>query len=243
MGISNKKAFGAFALSGVLLLSGCSLMPEMRTSTAIDGTTSIALISGEQVTDELGTYSKLQLDSKNPLLIFNKSAEYVDLPSIESVGFTEADAEAAQKAAVSFVSTEMFDNASADVPTTSAQTLSDVVGRYATGKYLGQLTSPEFRLIYLQPDGVTFLRDGKPRISAMNTKLIEVAGTRYKSDNVPAIDISGATITDYRVSSTGAGAGFKTASVECYWTFRMVPADGTWKILGSETSYDSQLIK
>lgn len=241
----NASLFGA-TLCGVLLLSACSLLPGTQTNTAMEGTTSIAIVAGEKVTDELGEYSKLKLDEGNPLLTFDKNAEFVDMASIESAGFTAADAEAAQKAAVSFVLAEMFDNASADIPTTASVTVAELIGKYASGDsrvHRGWGNNTPF--IYVQPDGVTFVRDGKPRISAINTKMIEVSGGRWKSDgDRPFITVSAVTITDYRVSpSSESGNDYKTASVETWWSLMMVPENATWKIYATEINYDTKLVK
>jgi hypothetical protein len=231
--------------------AGCaSVLPNQETGLPIEGTTSISVIDGEKINDELGSYTKVTLDPNDPSLKFDKNAEYVDMASIENSGFTEADAAAAQKAAIMFASTEMIDNAAADIPAKKAETLSNIVNQYATGPYINSteyvegMLDANSNLVYVQPDGITFVRDGSKRISSVNTKINGIYGETGSGDGLSAIHVVGATVVDYKVNQSGAGAGYKTAQVESWFELRMVPdGSGAWKILGYNNSFETSLIK
>ena len=232
----NSITIGVLSIVVSASLIGCS-SPQ---TTLMNGE-SITVVQGEQVTDSLGTYSKIKLDPSNPFLKFDKTASFVDMASLESNGFTEADAAAAQKAAVTFASTDMIDNAAVDLPANSAETFANIVGTYGTGQYLSDLSNPNSKLIYIQPDGITFARDGGTRISSVTTRIDEVAGATFKKDGLASIMVSGVTLVDYRMAPSNDN---KIAQVEAGWTLRMNPdGNGNWKIVGCNSDYITTLLK
>lgn len=231
----------AFGIAGCAPTSGTAPSPYG----SLDGATSISIIDGSQVTDALGNYTKVSVDPNSPLMKFDSSAPYaVDMASLSQQGISNDEAQAAQQAAISFITTEMFDNAAADIPGDYATALSNVGSQYVAGEYSSKILDPaKSNLLYTQKDGVTFMRDGKTRISSNNTVIDALYSSDF-SDGRKNILISGISQVDYRVNPTGAGAGYKTAVVDAMWQLRMgLDENGVWKIYGYDNTFTTSLVK
>ena len=222
--------------------AGCAPTGSANSSTAATGGTSISQVEGETVTDALGTYSHISVNPNDAIFAFPQSSQtIVDTASLSANGFTEADAAAASKAAASFVVTEMIDNASIDTPDTFASTLQADGEKYFTGDYVSIMTDPsQSTIIYTAPAGVTFARDGKPRISSSKIDILTVAGSTL-NDGRKTITVAGRSQIDYRLSE----ASKKTMNKDKItgigsWDLRMISdGQGGWKIAGYQTSFET----
>lgn len=245
-------------------IAGCA--PTNSSSGAsIDGATSISIVQGEQITDALGTYSKITVDPNNPA--FNTSAiQSIDMDSIKAAGYSEQDLSSAQKIAMQFTLTEMIDSKSLDTPDSLPQTLQDINTTYFTGPYASILSEPTSNIVYAQKDGLTFVRDGKPRIADTKTKISFAAG-ETTPEGLKLIDFGGVTETKYRVTTDSLVNWYKaknpnlsdsqvkkdlklddskekTVTVTSNWFLTTTPDDsGNWKIAGYETSHSTILTK
>lgn len=237
--------------------AGCA--PTTQASVITNGT-SISIIAGEQVTDALGTYSRLTVDPNSPE--FSKTAigkTYMD--EIYAAGYTDADFSAAQKSAVTFALTEMIDSKGLDTP----EALSDSVSGYLSGSFVPHMTNPsESAVVYLQKDGLTFIRDGKPRIASNSTKIISAMGVSYDKTRT-SINFYGQSETKYRATPESLVKWYQTThtgvseadvknalkitdskekniTVISSWTLAMLPDEtGAWKVQGYENTYQTLL--
>lgn len=223
-------AFGSSGCAGVIPSQGTN-------SNTINGGTSISIVQGEQVIDALGTYSKVQIDSSNPAFVFDKTADYADMESITANGFTETDAAAAQKAVVTFVSTEMIDNNALDIPANADQVRENIKNTYGlSGRQDPRLFDSSSKIIYVQPDGITFARDGQTRILSNTTKINSVSGQNISG--MSYVIVTGQTSVDYKPNSKAN----KTTQLLANWVYSVMPdTDGQWKIVGYDNSYQTYL--
>lgn len=226
-------------------IAGCAPTSSTPSSPygSFDTATSISIIDGSQVTDSLGTYAKASVDPNSPIMKYDKTAPYVDAGSFAQLGLTDADAESAQQTAVTFVMTQMFDNAAADIPGDSANVLAAVGNEYVRGYYANKILDPaNSTLLYTQKDGITFVRDGKSRISSNYTALNSLSAGSGGSGT--SVTVSGISKVDYRINPTGSGAGYKTAVVDAQWSLRLQKDEsGAWKINGYEDTFTTSLVK
>lgn len=229
---------GVIALS--VTLTGCATSPNYQTTG-----TKIPFVAGENISDALGSYSLISVNPENSLLSYPPSTEtIVDVESLTANGFTEADAEAASKSALSFVTTEMIDNASIDTPDTYAATLQTLAEKYMTGAYIPIMTDPQKSTIVFHVDpGITFVRDGKPRISASGALPLEISASTL-NDGRKTILISGMTDTYYRLDEASKKPQGKNAlRAVSSWSLYMEPdANGVWKIAGYQTNFENSLV-
>ena len=127
-----KKPLVAMGLAGVLLagLSGCSGSLDTPDKTNVPeptGTVACStenpgeygdVVALEEVTDEYGTYCRTTIDPASTALIFD--ADKAD-SSLATYGFTNEDASAAQKTAVTLFSEQVLDSTRLDNYSTSAK--------------------------------------------------------------------------------------------------------------------------
>lgn len=122
-----KKPMLALGLAGTLMLTACTggggVQPTPNGTDSTNPPTTVAcstenpgpygdVIPKEEVTDEYGEYCQTTIDPSSDALVYDSSK--VDLESLQQYGFTEDDAKAAQKTAVTFAAEQALDSTRLD---------------------------------------------------------------------------------------------------------------------------------
>lgn len=253
-----KMALAAITLGAVVTLTGgCAQVAPQTPESGI--TTSSVVVADTTVTDELGSYTKVKLKENDPSLTLITGAGY-DKAGLAAAGFTEADAAAAQKYAVNFAATEMVDSPILDTSSSFDSYMSNATSNYLTGSYVGDMVKQGSGLVYTQPDGLQFARDGKPRLTnnklsvetiTATNGLMTVAGVSEVDYRVPDKNI----LTWYQARHPEMTAqqitdklGLKdtkeeTLRVKIGWTYWLQKdAAGAWKIAGFGNNYKGDIV-
>lgn len=177
-----KKPLIAIGMTGAILFSvaGCAgsidkTEPEPTSPTAVSCSTENPgpwgdVVASELVKDELGEYCHVTIDPNSDALKYDASK--VDTAALEEHGFTQEDAEAAQKTSVKFVVEEVSDSPYLD------STADDAVKEWYAGL-----------------DGYTFTGEGyspadNDSIFTGLTPTVRDSASRSKETNVQLVGIS-----------------------------------------------------
>lgn len=253
-----KLVLAAITLGTVISVTGgCAQIAPQSPPAGISS--SSVVVEDAQVTDELGTYTKVKIKEDDPSLKLITGAGY-DSAGIAAAGFTDADALAAQQYAVRFAATEMVDSPILDTSSSFDAYMNNTRSSYLTGQYVEDMVAKNSGLVYVQPDGLQFARDGKPRLTS--NKLVVEAVTVTDG----RIQVAGVSDVDYRVPDKNILTWYQarhpemtsqqitdklglkdnkeeTLRVKIGWTYWLEKdSAGAWKIAGFGNNFNGNIV-